>query len=160
MSWAGKDLKDDIAPPALLWTGSPTITSAQSQAAHPTWPWVPPGMGHHKFCGPPYMSTYSFTSIHFYSQPHSERFSLKWCYFLFRLLKVRLDPSAQWNFRLYLCHLSLGTCGQSLRSCLTTQTANQWVIFFFCVCVRLASNTVETLLPLLLPGITRAQILY
>ena len=39
-----------IEPQPLLWAGLPP-TSSGCSGPHPTWPWAPPGMGHHSFSG-------------------------------------------------------------------------------------------------------------
>ena len=43
MAWVAMDLKDHSA--SLLWAGSP-LTRSGCSWLHPTWPRMPPGMGH------------------------------------------------------------------------------------------------------------------
>jgi len=47
--WVGRDHKS-MPPQPLLWAGLPP-TNWGCPGPHPTWPWAPPGMGHHRFSG-------------------------------------------------------------------------------------------------------------
>jgi len=48
MAWVGRDLKDQVPAPAMGWLPP---TSSGCPGPHPTWPWVPLGMGIHSFSG-------------------------------------------------------------------------------------------------------------
>jgi len=50
MAYIGRNLRDQLVPIPLLWAWLPTIRS-DCPGPHPTWPWMPPGMGHHSFSG-------------------------------------------------------------------------------------------------------------
>ena len=49
MVWVGRDLKAHPVPPRAV--GRAATQQLSCPGLHPTWPWAPPGMGHHSFSG-------------------------------------------------------------------------------------------------------------
>ena len=47
--WVLKDFQDHLVPTPAA--GGLPPTSSGCPGPHPTWPWAPPGMGHHSFSG-------------------------------------------------------------------------------------------------------------